>query len=372
VYRTNFLEIDGAAITDNAKALCRTLVPGTALMAVVKADGYGHGGPLAAKAALCGGAAMLAVATVEEGEELRGSGIGAPVLVLGNAEPSAAGAAVRLRLAQTVCDRAGVAAVEKAARGCGERASVHLKLDTGMGRLGARGSGEAASLAKVIAESGWLDYAGVYTHFACADDPDDAYTRAQHERFTGMLSVIGNAAGLPPLRHAANSAAALRFPYTHLDMVRAGIALYGEPPVECAFALRPAMRWVTRASAVKDLPEGACVGYGASYVTRRLTRLMVLPVGYADGYRRELGGRAQVLVRGRRAPVVGAVCMDQCMVDVTDVPGCAVGDEAVLLGGQGNERVSAGEFAGWLGSIPYEALLAPRSRVPRVPRENAG
>lgn len=370
MYRTNYVEIDEAAIAGNARALCRVIRPGAALMAVVKADGYGHGGALAARAALRGGASMLAVATAEEGEALREEGIVAPVLVLGNVEPNSAGAAVRLGLDQTVCDRPGIAALEEAARTLGKRVPVHLKLDTGMGRLGVRDPGEAAALAQAIADADHLSFAGVFTHFACADDPSaDAYTRMQLGRFLDMLQVIRRSPGSSPLRHAANSAATLRFPQAHFDMVRVGIALYGAPPADPPALLRPAMRWVTRTSMVKNLPEGESVSYGAAFTARRPTRLMVLPVGYADGYRRSLGGRAQVLVRGRRAPIVGRICMDQCMADVTDVPDCMAGDEVVLLGAQETEVISADELAGWMGTIAYEALLAPSARVPRVRRE---
>jgi len=368
VYRTNYAEIDESAITHNAQALLRALTPGTGLMAVVKANGYGHGGPLAARAALRGGACMLAVAIPEEGEALRQAGIGAPVLVLGTVEPSGAEAAARLGLAQTVCDRAGVKALEKAAQTQQTRVSVHLKLDTGMARLGVRDAVEAVALARAISESQWLGYDGVFTHFACADDPSDAYTRMQQDCFADMLSAIERSVGLPHYRHAANSAAALRFPQAHFELVREGIALYGAPPVACDAPLRPAMRWVTRAAMVKDLPQGACVSYGATFTARRPTRLMVLPVGYADGYRRSLSNRAQVLVRGRRAPIVGIVCMDMCMADVTDVPGCEAGDEVVLLGEQESDCISAAELAGWMGTIAYEALLAPSARVPRIKR----
>ena len=368
MYRTNYVEIDESAITHNTRALLGALTPGTGLMAVVKANGYGHGGPLAARAALRGGASMLAVAIPEEGEALRQADIDAPVLALGTVEPSAAEAVVRLGLTQTVCDWAGVEALEKAARTMRKRVSVHLKLDTGMARLGVRDTLEAVALARAIAQSEWLRYDGVFTHFACADDPNDEYTRMQQACFSDMLSTIEGAVGLPPLRHAANSAAALRFPQTHFDLARVGIALYGAPPVACDVPLLPAMRWVTRAAMVKDLPRGACVSYGATFTAQRDTRLMVLPVGYADGYRRALSNRAQVLVRGRRAPIVGIVCMDMCMADVTDVPGCGLGDEVVLLGQQGDDCICADELAGWMGSIAYEALLAPSARVPRVSR----
>jgi len=362
------VEIDESAITHNAQALLQALTPGAGLMAVVKANGYGHGGPLAARAALRGGACMLGVATAEEGEALRQAGIDATVLVLGNAEPPSAEAVARLGLAQTVCDQAGVAMLEQAARALGTQVSVHLKLDTGMARLGVGDTVEAVSLARAIAESQWLGYDGVFTHFACADMPNDTYTRMQQQRFAHMLAAIKGAVGLPALRHAANSAAALRFPQSHYEVARVGVALYGAPPVANDVALRPAMRWVTRASMVKELPRGASVSYGATFTTERPTRLMVLPVGYADGYRRALSNRAQVLVRGRRAPIVGVVCMDMCMADVTDVPGCVAGDEVVLLGAQGDENISAVELAGWMDSIAYEALLAPGARVPRVRR----
>ncbi len=370
MYRSNFVEIEPAAIAHNVRALRERLNPGAALMAVVKANGYGHGALTAARAALSGGAQMLAVATVEEGEALRLGGVAAPVLVLGNAESVGAQAAVRLGLAQTVYDRSGVDALREAARSLGFPAAVHLKVDTGMGRLGVRGEAEAVRLAREIAGMPELRAEGVFTHFACADEPErDDYTRMQMRRFEAVLAALEREGLRPALRHAANSAATLRFPMTHYDLVRTGIAMYDAPPVGSDAALRPAMRWVTRASLVKEIEAGESVSYGAAFTAARPTRVMTLPVGYADGYRRALAGQASVLVRGRRAPIIGRVCMDQCMADVTDIPSCAAGDEVVLMGAQGDAAISAEELAGWMGTIAYEALLAPSARVPRVVRE---
>ncbi|MDR3050797.1 MAG: alanine racemase [Oscillospiraceae bacterium] len=362
-YRTNYLAIDPSALQHNLRALRACLTPGAAMMAVVKADGYGHGAITAARAALAGGADALAVALVEEGETLRLAGITAPILVLGLTEPAGAETAARLGLAQTVCDEASTSALAAAARKLGVRTAAHLKLDTGMGRIGVRDAARAAALATAILQNPHLTLAGVFTHFACADEPSVAYTDMQRARFARLL------AALPPHQariHSANSAAFLRFPDTQADMVRCGIAFYGAPPVPTAVPLRQAMRWVTRAVYVKDLPAGESVSYGAAFTAQRSTRLMTLPVGYADGYRRCLAGRAQVLVRGRRAPVVGRVCMDQCMADVTDIPGCQAGDEVVLLGGQNGALISAEELAAWMGTVSYEAFLAPSGRVPKV------
>lgn len=371
LYRTNYVEIDPEAIAHNVREIHRTLPPGVQMMAVVKADGYGHGAGVAARAALAGGAERLAVATVEEAVALRESQIAAPILVLGNVEPQAAEAVARWQVAQTVCDARGIRALQWAGVAQGLCVPVHLKLDTGMGRLGVRAHGAAQMLAREIAKSSHLRLQGVFTHFACADELDEAYTRMQCARFEDMLAALAPVWDRWPLRHAANSAATLRFPFAHYDLVRTGIALYGAPPVSTRLDLRPAMRWVTTAVLVKDLPAGESVSYGATYTASSARRVMTLPVGYADGYRRVLGNRAQVLVRGRRAPVIGRVCMDQCMADVTEIPGCEAGDEVVLLGSQGEACITTRELAGWMETIDYEVLLAPSGRVPRRMMEEA-
>ncbi len=361
-YRPTTVLIEPAALTANARALKGTLADGVRLMAVVKADGYGHGAVTAARAAITGGAEWLGVALPEEGEVLRRAGIDAPILVLGLVTPEGAQASARLGLAQTVCDLAGIRALSAAAKAQDSIATAHLKLDTGMGRLGVRDATEAAVLADAIRADKHLTLEGIYTHCACADGDTPAYTLTQQRRFEDMLSGI-DTRGI--LIHAANSATALRFPAMRYDMVRCGIALYGAPPVDTALMLRPAMRWVTRAAYVKQIAIGESVSYGAIFTAVRPTRVMTLPVGYADGYPRRLGGRAQVLVRGQFAPVIGRVCMDQCMVDVTDIPDASADDEVVLLGAQGDHRITADQLAAWMGGISYEALLAPSARVPR-------
>ncbi len=371
MYRTNYVEVDAVAIAHNVRAFRQWVSPGVQLMAVVKADGYGHGARTVARSALEGGADWLAVATTEEGEALRQAGIMAPLLVLGNVEPNAADAVVRWGLAQTVCDRGGIEVLARAATARGVRVPVHLKLDTGMGRLGVRTAQETLSLAQAIVEEKTLRLAGVMTHFACADDEDPGHAMAQNALFMDRLRMLREAGIDPGLCHAANSAATLRFPDMHHDMVRPGIALYGAPPVGTHLPLRPAMRWVTRAAFVKELPQGANVSSGATYTAQDTMRVMTLPVGYADGYRRSLSSRALVLVRGQLAPVIGRVCMDQCMVDVTHVPGCEVGDQVVLLGDQGDACITADQLASWMGTISYEALLAPGLRVPRILRGEA-
>ena len=359
MYRTNYVEIDLEAVRHNARQMLARLSEGTRLMAVVKADAYGHGAVQVAQAALEAGASALAVAIPEEGECLRAAGIAAPILVLGGIEPDAAGAVVRCGLTQTVFDARAIAALSQAAQRLNRPARVHLKLDTGMSRIGVRTAAQAAALAQAADEAPGVRLVGAFTHFASADEEDASQTQQQIARFEDMLRAVEAVHGAPLLRHACNSAGIYRYPQAHYDMVRGGIALYG-----CA----PAMRWTTRATFVKDLPAGERISYGGTYTAARDMRVMTVPVGYADGYRRAFSGRAQVLVRGRRAPVVGRVCMDQMMVDVTDVPGCAAGDEVVLLGAQGGEAISADEMAAWADTISYEILLAPSARVPRTYR----
>ena len=368
MYRTNYVEIDLEAVRHNARQMLARLSNGTRLMAVVKADAYGHGAVQVARAALEAGASALAVAIPEEGECLRAAGIAAPILVLGGIEPDAAEAVVRCGLTQTVFDARAVAALSQAAQRLNRPARVHLKLDTGMSRIGVRTAVQAAELARTADEAPGVHLVGAFTHFASADEADASQTLLQIARFEDMLRAVEAVHGAPLLRHACNSAGIYRYPQAHYDMVRGGIALYGCAPAPGIGGPRPAMRWTTRATFVKDLPAGERISYGGTYTAAHDMRVMTVPVGYADGYRRAFSGRAQVLVRGRRAPVVGRVCMDQMMVDVTDVPGCAAGDEVVLLGAQGGEAISADEMAAWADTISYEILLAPSARVPRTYR----
>ena len=364
--RTNYCEIDLDAIRHNVGVMRAHIAGGARFLAVVKANAYGHGAVPVARAALEAGADMLAVAIPEEGVELRRAGIDAPILVLGGAENGAAEAIVASRLTQVVFDESRVRALSAAGERLGMTAQVHIKLDTGMNRIGVRTPQEARALAELIDSLPAIELTGCFTHMATADEEDRAGTLGQIARFEAMCAAIAQAHPAPITRHAANTACIFRYPQAHFDMVRGGIALYGYPPVPEAEGLRPAMRWVARGVHVKTIAPGERVSYGGTFEARRETRVMTVPVGYADGYRRSLSGKGCVLVRGRRAPILGRVCMDQVMVDVTDVPGAQAGDEVVLLGRQGEDCIDAQEMADWLGTISYEVICSPSARVPRL------
>lgn len=362
-------EVDLGCIAHNLGLARQAVGPGVAVLAVVKADAYGHGAAPVARAALAAGAAWLGVATVEEGVALRRAGIAAPVLVLGWVPPWQVAEALDHDLTVTVSslEDAEVVAAEAGRRG--RPARVHIKVDTGMGRLGFF-HGDPAACDKVIraCRLRGVEAEGIYTHFADSDG-DRGFTLLQLARFHELLDRL-EAAGLRfPLRHAANSGAIWGVPESHLDLVRLGISLYGYHPGGARAGgppLRPALTWKTAVALVKTVPAGTPVSYGRTYVTRGRETLATLPVGYADGYRRALSNRGQVLLAGRRARVVGRVCMDQIVVSVPPGVEVRAGDEAVLLGRQGDDAVTADEMAAWLGTISYEVLCAIGGRVPRV------
>jgi alanine racemase len=325
------------------------------LIAVVKAEGYGHGAERTARAALEAGAWGLAVSTPEEAARLRGLVEPDRLLALGGLAPSHAAEAVAAGCAVT-CHSEDLARALQAANRGQRRLPVHLKVDTGMGRLGCSMS-EAPGLARCIAGSRALRLAGVYTHFAAADTDDD-YTREQFRLFQQVLDRLEVD---PGVRHAANSAAALRHPEMALDAVRCGIALYG-----CDWAgLRPALSLRAVITQVKNVPQGASVGYGRTWTAPRNVRVATIAIGYEDGVLRSRSGRGEVAIAGRRAPLVGRVSMDQVTADVTEVPEARPGEVATLIG----EGISAEEVAGWSGTISYEVLTAIGQRVERRYRE---
>ena len=364
--RYTICEIDLAAIRYNVGVMKAHVAGRAKFLAVVKANAYGHGAVPVAKAALEAGADMLAVAIPEEGIELRHAGITAPILVLGGIEEAAAHDVVQSELTQVVFDEARIRALANAGQLLGKTAKVHLKLDTGMNRIGVRTEDEVRTLVRLIDSLPGIELTGCFTHMATADDEDASGTRAQIARFETLCDAIASVHPQKIVRHAANTACIFRYPQAHADMVRGGIALYGYPPVPEAAGLMPAMRWVTRGVFVKTIQPGNRVSYGGVFEAKRPTVVMTLPVGYADGYRRGISGKGCVLVRGKRAPIIGRVCMDQMMVDVTDIPGAQTGDEAVLLGHQGGDCIDADEMASWLDTISYEVLCSPSARVPRV------
>jgi len=363
--RPTWAEVDLAAVRGNIRRIAARLGAGTRVCAVVKADGYGHGAIAVARAALESGADTLAVAIVNEAVELRAAGFGCPILVMGPAEACDSARIVGHGLDATVYDLSAARALSDAAVSSSSSARIHLKVDTGMRRVGCEPE-EAASLAAAIAALPAVRLAGVYSHFATADADDLGFAHEQLARFGTALAAIEAAGVDPGVRHMANSAAALRMPEAGLDMVRLGIAMYGQKPsADRAWEveLAPAMSLRTRVSMVKDVAAGESVSYGRRFYTSRKSRIATLPLGYADGWPRSLSGRASVLVRGTRAPIVGSVCMDQCMIDVTDIPGVSRGDEVLLFGGA---ELPADEIAAALGTINYEVTCMVGKRVPRV------
>jgi alanine racemase len=351
-----------AAIERNVARLRRELTGAAELCAVVKADGYGHGAAPAARAALAGGATWLAVATAHEAAELRAAGLDARLLVLGALTPAELAVALGADADVVAWREPFVAALDGSAR-------VHVKLDTGMGRLGTRDADEATRVADAVAAAPHLELAGAMTHFATADEPGDAFMPAQLERFRAWAQPLRERhPGL--LLHAANSAAALRDPAAHFDLVRAGIALYGLDPFQrdpAEHGLEPALELRSYVAEVKPCAPEESAGYGRRFVATAATTLATVPIGYGDGVRRALTNNADVLVGGRRRPLVGAVSMDNVTLDLgPDGGGVRRGDEAVLIGAQGAERILAEEWARRLDTINYEITCGISRRVPRV------
>jgi len=359
--------VDLSAIERNCAELARVAAP-AALCAVVKADGYGHGAAQAARAAQAGGATWLAVATADEAAELRAAGIGGPLLVMGALTEAELSLALRARADVVAWREASVAAL--AARPDAEGAGVHVKLDTGMGRLGTRDADEATRAADAVAAAPGLRLAGLMTHFATADD-DPAFAREQLARFLPWADAVRARHGGDPLLHAANSAATLGIPESRLGMVRCGIAIYGMDPFgadPAAHGLAPALELRSYLAEVKPIAPGESAGYGRRFVADAPTWIGTVPVGYADGVRRALSGDCDVLVAGRRVPVVGTISMDNLTVDLGPDPPDR-GAEVVLIGARGGERVLAEEWARRLGTIGYEITCGISGRVPR---EHAG
>ena len=368
--RPTWGEVDLGAVRANTRRLAALADP-AALLAVVKADGYGHGAVPVARAALDAGASWLGVALVEEGTALRAAGLDARVLVLSEPPAAAAGHVVDARLTPVVYTEPGIEALAKvvADRAADDPLPVHLKVDTGMHRVGCSPD-DAPNLVAAVQARPELRLEGICTHFAVADEPERPETRAQLEEFGRLVAGLEGAGTRPPIVHAANSAGLLQFPDARFDLVRVGIALYGVAPGPgTAVALDPALSLRARVTYVKALPAGARVSYGLRYALERPGRVATVPVGYADGVPRNLGLRGgEVLLHGRRYPIAGAVTMDQLMVDVGD-DDVEPGDEVVLLGAQGGDAIRAEEWADRLGIIAYEVVTGIG---PRVPRRYAG
>lgn len=358
----NVRTIDLEQLRQNVR-LIRSAVPDSAmLLAVVKADAYGHGAVQVARTALEAGASFLAVAQPWEGVQLREAGILAPILVLGAALPADGKTAIQYDLTLTVSSAEAVRSLAAAVNGTG-CVSVHLKLDTGMCRIGARTEAEVQDVLHALAASPQVRMTGVFTHFADADGNDVTFTQKQLERFRALCSLLPD----DIVRHCANSAAIHRLmPEAAFDMVRMGISMYGYPPVETNLPVKPFLTWRTHVTHVKDIQAGDTVSYGRTFRAEHPMRIATLACGYGDGYHRASSDQAEVLIHGRRVRVIGRICMDQMMADVTDVDNVRPGDTATLLGTDGEATITAEDIARWAGTISYEVLLAATGRVHRV------
>jgi len=367
IYRPTLAVIDLDAIADNLRALRSLLTRSVAICAIVKADAYGHGAVPVSRDLEARGVEAFGVATIEEGLELRQAGIKRPILVLG-VGISGLEAAQEYRLEPVIYSPGTAERVSQAARSMKKPLSVHLKIDTGMGRLGLLGE-ECCSVLRNLMEIPWIEVQGIATHFSSADS-DAEFTRTQLARFEEAVQQA-NGTRNPPARqiHAANSAALVRHPESVFTMVRPGLLLYGaypEPGLREKVTVRPAMTFKTQVLFVKSLPPGSPVSYGRTFHTKRASRIATLPVGYADGYRRDLSNRGWVLIRGCEAPVVGNVTMDLIMVDVTDIPDVSEGDEVILFGPAEGNCLPVEALAERIDTISYELLCAVSRRVPRV------
>ena len=358
--------IDLHALTHNYAEVTRR-IGGRKVLAVVKAEAYGHGAVPVARHLAGLGAHMFGVALVEEGRDLRDAGIMAPILVMGPVFPEQAGAIVKGKLTPVVYTLANARALSDAAAGAGSTLAVHVKIDTGMGRIGLSPE-EAVDFIVTAGKLPGLVVEGLMTHFADADLRDKAFASAQMDRFESLIRLLEAKGIAIPLRHAANSAAVLEYGRALLNMVRPGLMLYGYNPLESGFSadLHPVLSLITRVAFLKKVPAGVPISYGRTFVTRRESLIATIPVGYADGYSRGLSNKGEAIVRGVRVPVAGRVCMDMTMLDVTGVPGVAQGDEVVLIGGSGNERITADDIAARTGTISYEVLCGISGRVPRI------
>jgi alanine racemase len=360
-------EIDLAAVAHNLRVV-RSLVPHGRVLSVIKADAYGHGVVPVAKHLAAAGASAFGVALAEEGLELRDAGIEAPILILNGVVGGAHRELVARRLRPVVYEAAEARAFSAAAVAGDRDVPIHLKVDTGMARLGVP-FGRLDAFLDLLDDLPRLRVEGVMTHLASADGDDEA-TAEQLDRFEAALVRVRARGHRPTVTHAANSAATLRHPRAHYDLVRPGIALFGCPGAPGVDVhLKPAMRLRTEVISLRTLEPGDRVGYDGTFRAEVTTRIATLPVGYGDGYFRALSNRGEVLVRGHRCPVVGNVSMDLTGIDVTRVPGVELGDEVVLLGSQGEESITAEELARHAGTIPYEVLTNVSRRVPRFYRD---
>jgi len=363
-YRPTWAEVNLDNIAYNFAQLRKVVAPGVKIMATIKADAYGHGLIPVAKRLAQEGADWLGVASIDEGIKLRQAGIKLPVLVLGLGLPSDIAALFRYRLTPTLAEMGFARALNAKAKALRRPIEAHIKVDTGMGRIGVLHQ-DAESLVRQICRFPFIRVQGLFTHFAFAD-LNREFTQYQIGLFRELVAKIRGCGISMPFTHAANSAGMINFRDSHFNLVRPGLVLYGLSPGKgFKIKLRPALSLKTRVIFSKLLPAGYGISYGHGYVTKKNTRVVTLPIGYGDGYPRNLSNIGPVLIRGRRFQISGRVCMDQVMVDVGNLP-VRAGEEAVLIGRQGNKSITAEEIAALCGTIPYEIVCGLGSRIPRV------
>jgi len=366
--RPVWAEVDLETVRDNVRQIRRFIGNGPEIMAVVKAEAYGHGAVATAKTALKAGATRLGVSLPEEGILLREAGIEVPVLIFGPLLEDQAEPVCAFNLTPTITGKAGARALSIEAGRRNQKVGVHIKVDTGMGRVGVL-PGEVLPLVRKISALPNLEIEGIYSHFATADGEDLAYARRQLNVFHQVIDDLQEHGWEIPLKHMANSGAIMNLPESYFDLVRAGVILYGLYPSDKVprgrLPLRPALTLKARVTQVRRVPPGTGISYGRIYHTKKETTIITLPIGYADGWTRLLTNKARVLFKGNSFPLVGRICMDQCMADVGDTP-VEVGEEVVLIGRQGDEEITVDEVAALLGTINYEIVCMLSDRVPRI------
>jgi alanine racemase len=366
--RPTRVEIDLAALRFNLQQVRKRVGPACEILAVVKADAYGHGASGVAPALAAAGADQFGVALVGEGQALRRYRLTQPIVVLGGVFPGEEGDLLAHDLQPALYDLDTARRLDAAARAGGRRIPCHLKVDTGMGRLGFRPERLAEVLAVLQGLAG-IELRGLASHLALADEPEKPFTAAQIEHFQAVIAQVRAAGFAPRYTHIANSAAIYSRELAGCNLVRPGISLYGGltgSPYEQEVPQRPVMRFLSQVAQLKEVPAGEGISYAHRFVTKRPSLMAAVPVGYADGYNRLLTNKGEVLIRGRRAPVAGTVCMDWILVDVTHIPGVSVGDRVTLLGRDGDECITAREWADKVGTITYEVFCNVSKRVPRV------
>lgn len=366
--RPTYLEINLGALKKNLEKI-RFIAKGAKIIAIVKANAYGLGAVPISKVLEASSVDAFGVACASEGLQLRNAGIKKPILILGGIYRGEVKDSLANGLTPVVGGFDQLKQLVPELKKLGTSASVHIKVDTGMGRLGFQ-INELNKLFDELQKSpGYIEVSGLMSHLACADQPENPYTEHQTKRFREVISMFEKVGYKKIVKHMANSAGVMFWQQTIFDAVRPGIFLYGarpDPYIKTGPKPTPVARFYTKIALVKTVPEGTAVSYGSTFVTKRRTRLGVCPVGYADGYLRGLSNRAEVLVNGKRTHVIGNVCMDMTMIDLTDIPAAKVGDEVILCGKQGDEEISVEKLANWLGTIPYEILCHIGARVPRI------